>query len=262
MGFTDFLGPIGSIISGVAGSLLGNKSRKDDFDRQRDHNLEMWNLQNEYNHPSAQRARLKEAGFNPAMLYGNSSASVSGQAGSIDSAQLSPQQWTSPFANIPDAISQYNDIRVKNAQTDLLRTQVQAADEEMIATRLNNIGKALSNKRSKAEFEEWLGTQQVRFNERSAIYNLNKSRHDMMELDFKMKESLFNHMKKLRPQEFKLMDEKIKALTKSNQWMDIKLAMKESFVDPDAPLMDRLIQTLVEGVFQHYGYNPRGSFNN
>ena len=37
---------------------------------QRQDALADWRMQNEYNHPSAQMARLREAGLNPNLVYG------------------------------------------------------------------------------------------------------------------------------------------------------------------------------------------------
>lgn len=47
-------------------------------------NLEMWNLQNEYNSPANQRKRMEEAGFNPNMFAGGGSSSA-GNASSLPS---------------------------------------------------------------------------------------------------------------------------------------------------------------------------------
>jgi len=44
------------------------------FNKQADHNLKLWNMQNEYNSPKQQMKRLKEAGLNPSMIYGQGNA--------------------------------------------------------------------------------------------------------------------------------------------------------------------------------------------
>lgn len=49
-------------------------------------NLDMWNRQNEYNSPLAQMQRLKDAGLNPNMVYGNGSAA--NQAGNVARAEV------------------------------------------------------------------------------------------------------------------------------------------------------------------------------
>lgn len=58
---TPAINAIGNVGSSFLGGLFGaNEAAKN-----RDFQLEMWNRQNEYNKPSAWRARMEEAGFNP-----------------------------------------------------------------------------------------------------------------------------------------------------------------------------------------------------
>ncbi len=54
-------------------------------------NLQMWNLQNAYNDPSAQMERLEKAGLNPNLVYGggNVSGNTSGSAPSYDTPKVS-----------------------------------------------------------------------------------------------------------------------------------------------------------------------------
>lgn len=40
-------------------------------------NLQLWNLQNEYNHPAAQMARYQQAGLNPNLIYGQQNVAAS-----------------------------------------------------------------------------------------------------------------------------------------------------------------------------------------
>lgn len=53
------------------------------YGRQHDDNIKFWNMQNAYNDPSAQMARLKAAGLNPAMIYGGQGSGAAGQAQAI-----------------------------------------------------------------------------------------------------------------------------------------------------------------------------------
>lgn len=48
-----------------------NQANKEENEANRAFNLEMWNKQNAYNDPAAQRARLEAAGYNPFMNEGN-----------------------------------------------------------------------------------------------------------------------------------------------------------------------------------------------
>lgn len=83
------MGPLGtaaiglgsSLISSAFGSIFGDNSAKKQFKYQQQlnreafqHDVDMWNRQNEYNTPSAQMERLQAAGLNPNLVYGNGGA--------------------------------------------------------------------------------------------------------------------------------------------------------------------------------------------
>lgn len=104
---------------------------------------EMWNKQNEYNDPSAQRARLEAAGLNPYMMMNGGSAgvagSVSGTQGSVPSGSAPGAQGVQPPTATPysadysgvmqglgdaiDTIMSHSDRSVKNAQAENLRIE-------------------------------------------------------------------------------------------------------------------------------------------
>lgn len=68
--------------------------------KNRDYQTEMWNKQNEYNTPLAQRQRLKEAGLNPYMML---------NGGSTGNAQSSPQGSQAQGAGLPNAPFSFGD---------------------------------------------------------------------------------------------------------------------------------------------------------
>lgn len=92
---------IGAGLITAGGSLLGNllgfgsqaatnKAQMELAKYQYEKNLEMWNRQNEYNLPSAQRQRLLDAGLNPALMYGSGHISnTAADAPSYDAPHLS-----------------------------------------------------------------------------------------------------------------------------------------------------------------------------
>jgi hypothetical protein len=81
----------GSSLLGGIGNLFGSKASDNRYAAQslaaqrlaNKHNVKFWNMQNEYNHPSAQMSRLREAGLNPHMLYGQGVSGATGAAGAI-----------------------------------------------------------------------------------------------------------------------------------------------------------------------------------
>lgn len=63
-------GTILSAGTNLIGQGITNQQNKQLAEYQYKKNLEMWNLQNKYNEPSAQMSRLRAAGLNPNLLYG------------------------------------------------------------------------------------------------------------------------------------------------------------------------------------------------
>lgn len=99
--------------------------------------LDMWNRQNEYNSPKAQMARLKEAGLNPNLVYGNGSVvgNTTGQLPRYEAPQLS---FDHRLPNFSTNLSEYQDLQVKNAQIDNLKKQGQLFDEQIWSRYLDN----------------------------------------------------------------------------------------------------------------------------
>jgi len=115
------------------------------YNRQYGDNLNLWHLQNAYNHPKAAKARLKEAGLNPALLYGGSAAGAAGVASSVSApSPIKPEFNTPDFSGIGDAgrsisnsIMARYDVAIKEKQVenmekqnDLLSQQIKLATIE------------------------------------------------------------------------------------------------------------------------------------
>ena len=97
------------------------------YNRQYQDNLAFWRMQNAYNDPANQMARLKAAGLNPALMYGGSSSGAAGQAGAIQTPDVQQAQFRSPsFAGIDVAgsyLGQMYDFDIKQAQVNNLEAQ-------------------------------------------------------------------------------------------------------------------------------------------
>lgn len=102
--------PAAAAISGVA-SLLGQglnslssaQAAETSFERQKDlmalqnqYAVANWNRENNYNSPQEQMKRLKAAGLNPNLVYGNGAAGLQANPISAPSAPAAPMQVTAP----------------------------------------------------------------------------------------------------------------------------------------------------------------------
>lgn len=121
-------------------------------------NLQMWNLQNEYNSPTQQMARLRSAGLNPNLVYGsgvtgNSAGSTPQyQPADIKRAELSPYRgWNQ---GLTDAVSNFLAYRSNRAQVENMEAQNSLIRQQTAteATRQANI--AASTARSEFDLSQ------------------------------------------------------------------------------------------------------------
>lgn len=111
--------PLANIGSSIL-SNIGAKKRQQQADQQ---NIKFWQMQNAYNTPAQQMARLKKAGLNPALIYGSGSTNT-GIAGSVAPSKPAP----------------YN---IKNPVPDMLQTML--INEQYKGLQLDNEGKQIDN---------------------------------------------------------------------------------------------------------------------
>ncbi len=140
-------------VSNLGGSLIQNAGNKKAQRRANRYNVGFWNMQNDYNHPSAQMARLREAGLNPNLIYGNSASGASGQAERIAPAKPAEFKFESPLNNIRSIA----DVKQTTQQTDNLRAQNTVLQQEAIlkAAQTSEIG----TKTARGKFDLGLATQ-------------------------------------------------------------------------------------------------------
>ena len=141
-GFTGAINPILGAGFGLLQGLLNKRQSRWNAEktlstnlalqqREFSNNLAMWRMMNKYNHPAQQMARLKSAGLNPRMIYGSGAASATGQATQLPkyTAPKADYSQVQPYQIMP-VISQYQDVRLKNAQIDNVEALTKRADQQ------------------------------------------------------------------------------------------------------------------------------------
>lgn len=124
--------PIGPIAAGLIGTLSSSFGQSIGRNQQNRQYQKNWRLQNEYNTPKNQMKRLREAGLNPKLIYGN--AAAGGQAQQIQAAGSSADYKVDPVGQI----SQYASAENTQANTGLIKTQ----ENKMNAERLKSLAEA------------------------------------------------------------------------------------------------------------------------
>lgn len=80
--------------------------------------------QNEYNTPSNQMQRFKDAGLNPHLIYGQ------GTNGNQSSPTALPDQKLPDFSGIGDAAQNYTASRLQQTQINQMEKNIELADTE------------------------------------------------------------------------------------------------------------------------------------
>ncbi len=236
--------------------------------QQNAYNLDMWNKQNDYNSPASQLSRLKDAGLNPNLIYGNGSAST-GNSGNIqtESPKAAQQVSVAPvnyFKGLSDGLQnavstmlQYKSLEsridrndalnaVSGTQADLNRvtSDLRAAQilseklrPEMIAEQMNFIhertAKAFyetANERNRSFYSDTYYRQQI--DSQAVAIKLSSAQIDR--ISFEMSTIL-----PLRAEQISAM---IESLKRGTDLRELEASLKRT--DVDWKTADKIINTI------------------
>lgn len=154
----------GSQVSGGLFGFIGAKKQHkrniELADKARQHDVNMWKMQNEYNTPAMQMQRLSEAGLNPHLMYGQ------GNTGNASTPQKAPvpevgNELTSlSQMSLAPVLSMYQDWRVKNAQIENLNANADATRQNATLTALRQITQDFTNKKMGIQLP-WINLQEM-----------------------------------------------------------------------------------------------------
>lgn len=115
--------------SGLIANKVQYEQQKNLMDKSFEQQLDFWNLQNEYNSPSAQMRRLRQAGLNPGMLNSNAVNNTAGNLSSVGS----PSAPNVPFgnANTSQSASALQSILKMSEETNFIDTQNSVMAQEL-----------------------------------------------------------------------------------------------------------------------------------
>lgn len=116
-------------VSGIVDNIFARKNARDQFRNE----VKLWNMQNEYNKPINQVARLREAGLNPALMYNNAAA-----GGSASSMHAPSINQTDPISKALDRITMLANLENIKANIDATNANRRKTEEDTRTAEIAN----------------------------------------------------------------------------------------------------------------------------
>lgn len=238
----------GSLISGV-GSLLNsgigmasqrraniqnmqlakyqNNWQTAENDKAWNRSVEMWNLQNQYNSPTAQMSRLRQAGLNPNLVYGsgvtgnNAGSTPQYQPAKIQRATMEPYRgWN---LGISDAVSTFMAMRQNKAQVENMEAQNKLIKEQARTEGIRQGNIAMSTARSGFDLNLARELRNVSIDRAIAEKNLSEASAagawtgaNQKVLQYELDRTLFDNKIKLSNAEYSTAMEALRKLRQDN----------------------------------------------
>lgn len=236
---------VGSLLGGLGSSAMNNKAVQDtnkanmeiakyqaqwqqqENEKAYQRSLNMWNLQNEYNSPTQQMARIRAAGLNPNLVYGNG---VTGNS-SGSTPQYEPAKFNAPTMQayrgwnlgISDAISQFLAYRTVKAQVDNMEAQNSLIRQQTATEATKQANIAASTSRS--EFDLNMAKELKDVSVSSAIADMNRKQAGAAQgwtkanrevIQYELDKALFDNKIKLSDQEYLKALQSVRQLIQDN----------------------------------------------
>lgn len=145
---------LGSGINAASTGSMNKKTRKWNehmYNVQREHALQDWAMQNAYNSPTKQMERLKEAGLNPHLVYGNGATAEGGAVRSTDVKGWNPDVPQVDLSAVSSGFSEYYRIQNQKAQTDNLAVQKTLMEQQAIHEAQKTLNTMAQTDKTKSE---------------------------------------------------------------------------------------------------------------
>lgn len=143
---TSALPLAGAVFNPIMQGVQNRKQRKWEekmAQRQRDWSLEDWNRTNTYNSPVQQMQRLKDAGLNPNLVYGNGAeGNAAGMPRASSTGSWSPK---APEFEGSSVLGAYTNTELQRAQIELVRANTAVREKDSNLRDLEFITRALKN---------------------------------------------------------------------------------------------------------------------
>ena len=190
-------------------------------------NLEMWNMQNAYNAPTAQMSRLRQAGLNPNLVYGNGvTGNSAGSAPQYEPAKIQ-RAHMEPYRGwnlgLSDAASMYMAARQNKAQVENMEAQNKLIREQARTEGIRQGNIAMSTARSGFDLNLARQLRDVSIDRAIAEKNLAEARNadswtdaNRKVLQYELDRALFDNKVRLSQAEYSSVMEGLRKLKQDN----------------------------------------------
>lgn len=168
-------------------ALLKNQNDYEQWLRQNKQDKLTWDQTNAYNHPALQMQRLRDAGLNPNLMYGNGTVGNTNNInGKSAPPTMAPQSNQPPhMANVlqgaGEAFGNHYDMELKQAQTDNVRSQENLNNQKAVTEAQNALLRGNQYNTGKSKLSFFNDTKQfnqnlVEENYKQALYKTDTDR--------------------------------------------------------------------------------------
>ena len=223
--------------------------------------VEMWNMQNQYNSPTAQMSRLRQAGLNPNLVYGsgvtgNSAGSAPQyQPAKIQRATMEPYRgWN---LGLSDAASMYMAMRQNKAQVENMEAQNKLIKEQARTEGIRQGNLAMSTARSGFDLNLARELRNVSIDRAVAEKNLSEASAagawtsaNQKVLQYELDRTLFDNKIKLSNAEYATVMEGLRKLKQDNDINAFRYTMERALgasKDTAGVIRDLIARLVVAG---------------
>lgn len=245
----NWLTGLGSALGGLfglGGSAMGakaaqkavqeqNKGNMELAKYQYQQNLEQWNRENEYNTPTAQMERLKAAGLNPNLMYGDTSAGGSAassptfQAPHLSAYTNQASDYRAVGQQFGQMFENYINMETKQHQNELLKRQAESVQTDTLNKQIegailakNNDLKGLEYQLMKNSFEDVLRLRKANADNAEAEYGNKLTYRNLMAAQIENYDNLGKRLAK----QSELTDAQIQHTLKQVDVLNYDIALK------------------------------------
>ena len=202
--------------------------------------VEMWNMQNRYNSPTAQMSRLRQASLNPNLVYGsgvtgNSAGSAPQyQPAKIQRATMEPYRgWN---LGLSDAASMYMAMRQNKAQVENMEAQNKLIKEQVRTEGIRQGNIAISTARSGFDLNLARELRDVSIDRAIAEKNLSEANAkgawtsaNQKVLQYELDRALFDNKVKLSSAEYSIAMQSLRKLRQDNDINEFRYTLEKVF---------------------------------